>query len=87
MSDIFLESAKVLLILGGAPLLGSMCVGLFVSILQSATQIQEQTLTLVPKLIVASITCWFSWQIVGDQFIELTQNALGSPTFWKGITY
>ena len=34
-----------------APILGiSLAIGLFIGLLQSATQIQEQTLTFVPKL-------------------------------------
>lgn len=47
MSDLLLTAAKV-----GAPLLLTILViGLVVSILQVATQIQEMTLTYVPKLI------------------------------------
>lgn len=35
----------------GSPLLGTaLVVGLFVSIIQSATQINEQTLTMIPKI-------------------------------------
>ena len=38
--------------IGGPVLLISMAVGVFVSILQAATQIHEQTLTFLPKLVV-----------------------------------
>jgi len=41
----------------GAPILGfSMLVGLVVSILQVVTQIQEMSLTFVPKLIAVAVT-------------------------------
>jgi flagellar biosynthetic protein FliQ len=39
----------------GPILVATLVVGLVVSIVQSATQIQEQTLTFVPKLIVAAV--------------------------------
>lgn len=39
----------------GPVLFGTLAIGLLLSIVQSATQIQEQTLTFVPKLIVAAV--------------------------------
>jgi flagellar biosynthetic protein FliQ len=39
----------------GPILAATLVVGLVVSIVQSATQIQEQTLTFVPKLVVAAV--------------------------------
>ena len=41
--------------LAGPVLVATLVVGLALSVLQSATQIQESTLTFVPKLVVASI--------------------------------
>ncbi len=38
------------LLISGLPVLVAMVVGLVVSIVQAATQIQEQTLTIVPKI-------------------------------------
>ncbi len=40
--------------LAGPVLLSTLAVGLLLSVLQSATQIQESTLTFVPKLVVAA---------------------------------
>jgi flagellar biosynthetic protein FliQ len=39
----------------GPVLISTLVIGLILSIVQSATQIQEQTLTFVPKLIVAAV--------------------------------
>jgi flagellar biosynthetic protein FliQ len=39
----------------GPILIATLAIGLVVSIIQSATQIQEQTLSFVPKLIVAAV--------------------------------
>lgn len=59
IDDTFLELARTALIVSlkvAAPILfGGILIGLLVSILQSITQIQEQTLTLVPKIFVMTI--------------------------------
>jgi flagellar biosynthetic protein FliQ len=41
----------LILLLSLAPLLASLVTGLIVSLLQALTQVQEQTLTFVPKMI------------------------------------
>lgn len=41
--------------IGGPILLGTMIVGLVISVLQVATQIQEVTLSYVPKLLTAAV--------------------------------
>lgn len=45
----------VVLKIGGPILLVSIIVGLVISIIQAATQIHEQTLTFVPKLIIIGL--------------------------------
>ena len=46
------QNAQFMLIVISAPILGiSLVVGLLVSILQAATQINEMTLTFIPKLL------------------------------------
>jgi flagellar biosynthetic protein FliQ len=47
------EALMLTLILSAAPVLAAMVVGLMISLVQAATQIQEQTLTFVPKIIAA----------------------------------
>lgn len=44
------ESLYLVLILAGPPIIMAMVVGLIVSLFQATTQIQEQTLTFVPKM-------------------------------------
>lgn len=50
-SGIASEGLWLILILSLLPLLASLIVGLLVSLFQALTQIQEQTLTFVPKII------------------------------------
>jgi flagellar biosynthetic protein FliQ len=49
--DIARNSMMVMVKLAAPPLLTSLAVGLIISIFQTVTQIQEQTLTFVPKVI------------------------------------
>jgi flagellar biosynthesis protein FliQ len=44
------EALMLVLLLSAGPMLASMLIGLVASILQATTQIQEQTLSYVPKL-------------------------------------
>ncbi len=50
--QIIRDFLKTTLLLSGPVLLASMAVGLLVSIFQAATQIHEQTLIFVPKILV-----------------------------------
>jgi flagellar biosynthetic protein FliQ len=53
--DVLLAAFTVALKLAAPLLLVSLGVGLIISIIQAATQIHEQTLTFVPKLIVIGL--------------------------------
>jgi flagellar biosynthesis protein FliQ len=46
------EGLLLVLVVSGPPILLSMVVGLAISLFQAVTQLQEQTLTFVPKMIV-----------------------------------
>lgn len=45
------EALLLTLLLSAPPVLVAMVVGLLISLFQAATQIQEQTLTVVPKIV------------------------------------
>lgn len=62
---IFKESMIVAMKLSAPILLASVVIGLIVAIFQAATQIHEQTLTFVPKLIVIALILLLtgSWMI------------------------
>ncbi len=69
MPEYFIALAKqslfLSLVLTSPPVLVAMMVGLTISILQATTQIQEQTLTFVPKLfaVVAVLALAGSWML------------------------
>lgn len=53
--SVFSEALIVSLKLAGPMLIVSIVIGLIISIFQAATQIQEQTLTFVPKVLAISL--------------------------------
>ena len=86
MPEYFIGIAKqalfLSLILTGPPVMAAMLVGLVISILQATTQIQEQTLTFVPKLftVVAVLAIAGPWMLA--QMVAFTSSILDSiPTY------
>jgi len=59
-ADVFLRTLRegllLVLLLSAGPMLASMLVGFVVGIFQATTQIQEQTLSFVPKLVAVFVT-------------------------------
>lgn len=73
------QEALKMIIYVSAPLLGlSLIVGIAVSIFQATTQIQEQTLSFIPKIlaVLAAITVFGSWML--RILIEYTENMFGN---------
>ena len=70
ISDIMYQLFVYSVQLGGQILIISMVVGIIISILQAATQIHEQTLTFVPKLIVIGIILL----LTGSTMLKTLQN-------------
>ena len=66
MYDVFVLAVQ----LGGPVLVISMLVGVLISIIQAATQIHEQTITFVPKLLVIGIISVFT----GGNMLETLQD-------------
>ncbi len=63
----------LVIVISGIPIVLAMIVGIFISVFQAATQIQEQTLTLVPKLLIVfgTIAVGGFWMIA--QLVMFTQ--------------
>ncbi len=58
--DVGREALWVIALLAAPLLLSALAVGLIVGMIQAATQIQEQTLTFIPKLITLALTLMIS---------------------------
>ncbi|EMG38210.1 flagellar biosynthetic protein FliQ [Desulfocurvibacter africanus PCS] len=73
----FARQAIELTLIISLPLLGiGMLVGIFVSVLQAATQIQEMTLTFVPKIIAIFIALLLFFPWIMDKMITYTRDLL-----------
>lgn len=72
--DIARNSLLTLIITVGPVLLVSMVVGLLISIIQTTTSIQEQTLTFVPKIVATFLSIIFFGTFMLDMITEFTKR-------------
>lgn len=74
-----IRNTLVMALIVSTPMLAiGLVVGIFVSLLQAVTQIQEQTLTFVPKIVamVAAIILLFPW--MGQYLLDYAARMFGS---------
>ena len=72
-----LHRAVIMCLLVAAPLLiTSLLVGVVVSLVQALTQIQEQTLTFIPKLVTVAVVMMLSLPWMLRQLIEYLTHTL-----------
>jgi flagellar biosynthetic protein FliQ len=70
-----IRAALWTIILGAGPAVGAaMAVGLAVALLQALTQIQEMTLTFVPKIIVIFVVLAIGAPFIGGQIYSFTER-------------
>ncbi len=73
------RNALLLVLLISAPmLLIGLVVGILISLLQAITQIQEQTLTFIPKIAAMVGAAIFLMPWIGQRLTEYTQMMLGA---------
>jgi len=65
---------KVALSMAGPLLLVTLCVGLFISIFQAATQINEMTLSFIPKLLAVGVTLVLLGPWLISTMVDYMQN-------------
>lgn len=70
VTDLMYEAFVLVVQLAGPLLVISMLVGVLISIIQAATQIHEQTITFVPKLLVIGIILVFT----GSNMLQMLQD-------------
>ena len=74
--DLTHNAVKVGLMISSPMLLGALTVGILISIYQAVTQINEQTLTFIPKIlvIVASLVIFAPW--MSDTLTTFTRELI-----------
>lgn len=74
ISEVMFEVFTIAIKAGGPVLLLSMAIGVVISIIQAATQIHEQTLTFVPKLLVIGIVLMSSGGNLMEMLADFTRK-------------
>jgi flagellar biosynthetic protein FliQ len=72
------EALYLCLLLSAPPVLASLVIGLVISLVQATTQIQDQSLTFVPKLlgVFLAIAITASWMM--NKMVIFTNNLFGT---------
>ena len=68
------DAFSVLLLIAAPVLLSAMAVGLLISLFQALTQIQETTLTFVPKIVVVFVVLIVFFPFIGGHVARLTER-------------
>ena len=79
--DIFTQTLVLIIKVSAPMLLVSLVVGLVISILQTVTSIQEQTLTFVPKILAVFVTMMLLGSWMMNTMIAFMQ------TLWSNFSY
>lgn len=74
VSDIAGQAIKVALMISAPMLIGALVIGILVSIFQAVTQINEQTLSFIPKILIicAAMLIFAPW--MSDVLINFTHD-------------
>jgi flagellar biosynthetic protein FliQ len=72
--DVFVDAIKTILMLSSPMLVIALLVGLIVAVFQATTQIQEQTLAFVPKIMAILLVTMFSANWIINSLIEFTNR-------------
>lgn len=78
------QALILILLLSGPPIIISTVLGLFVAIFQAATQIQEQTLSFMVKLVSVILTLLVMGGWLGGQIMQFTNNIFLNFFKWAG---
>ena len=71
VADLFRDALTLIILMVSVIIMPGMMVGLLVSTLQAATQINEQTLSFLPRLLVTLMTIGFTGNWLIQQLMDL----------------
>ncbi|WP_322978259.1 flagellar biosynthesis protein FliQ [Pseudomonas sp. C11] len=82
--DLFREALWLIVLIVGLAVVPSLVVGLIVAMFQAATQINEQTLSFLPRLIVMLVTLIWSGPWLVRELMEYTQTLIQNIPYLIG---
>ena len=72
------QSAIFTVLIAAAPAVGvAMVVGLVIALFQALTQVQEMTLTFIPKIVAIMVVAALTGGFIGAQIFALTEKIYG----------
>ena len=77
------QALLLILLLSAPPILISTMLGLFVAVFQAATQIQEQTLSFMVKLVAVILTLMLLGGWLSSQIMQYTSNIFMNFSKWS----
>ncbi|MGO9016510.1 MAG: flagellar biosynthesis protein FliQ [Dissulfurispiraceae bacterium] len=82
LNQISRQTFTTILLVGGPILLVSLVVGLMISLFQAVTQLQEMTLTFVPKIIAVFLTLLIALPWMVKVLVGFTRSIFGNITLY-----
>ena len=82
--DLIRRAVMLMLFVSGPMLLTALAVGLFVSLIQAVTQIQEQTLTFIPKIVMMAIVFAITLPWIITRFVQFLIGTLNNLSVLAG---
>lgn len=73
-TDVVRESLLMMLLISSPILIAAVVIGLIISVLQAVTQIQEQTLSFVPKIVGMGIVAILATPWVARMLMEFSER-------------
>jgi len=82
VTGIFIDAIKTAILLAAPMLISGLVVGLLVSLFQSVTQLNEMTMTFIPKMLVVALALlvFFPWML--QLMIDFVNNLFGNIPFY-----
>ncbi len=77
------EAVKVMIYIAGPLLLAAMAIGIVVSVIQAITQINEATLTFIPKIIAIIVVLMVMAPWMLEILKQYTADILGNVQEWS----
>jgi len=74
LNQISRQTFETIMLVGGPVLIVSLIVGIFISLFQAVTQLQEMTMTFVPKIIAVFLTIMVALPWMVKVMLEFTRN-------------
>lgn len=78
LNQVARQTFETVLLVGGPVLLVSLVIGLIISLFQAVTQLQEMTITFVPKIIAVFLTLLIMLPFMTKVMVGFTRNIFES---------